>query len=57
MQKKKNGHFWQEQLAQVCSQIVYFFFLCFFKFLHFFAEKHKKKGFQQKEKHKKNQKT
>ena len=29
---EKHRTFWQEQLAQVFSQIVSFFFLCFFDF-------------------------
>ena len=36
MQKKRT--FWQEQLAQVCSQIVSFLFFVFLSIFHLFAE-------------------
>ena len=32
---RKKTDIWQEQLAHVCSQIVSFFFLCFFQFCIF----------------------
>ena len=42
---EKKRTFWQEQLAQVCSQIVFFFlFLCFFN-LHFCWKHYKNRGF------------
>ena len=51
MQKKKRT-FWQEQLAQMCSQIVSFFpFLCFFQFC-IFAENTIKIGVSKKKKNK-----
>ena len=54
MHKKRT--FWQEQLAQVCSQIVSFFsFLRFFKFC-IFAENTIKIGVSAKKKRKKTQK-
>ena len=47
MQKK--GHFDKSKLAQLCSQIVSFFFLCFFKFC-IFAENTIKIGVSAKKK-------
>ena len=55
--KMKNAQkrtFWQEQLAQVCSQIVSFFsFLCFFKFSIFCWKHYKNRGFSKTWKNKK----
>ena len=52
MQEKRT--FWQEQLAQVCSQIVYvFFFVCSLN-LACFAENTIKLGFHPKTQNKQN---
>ena len=61
--KMKNAQkrtFWQEQLAQVCSQIVSFFLFCVSLNFAFFAENTIKIGVsakKKKKKHKKKQKT
>ena len=57
MQKKWT--FWQEQLAQMCSQIVFFFFsfLCFFKFCMFSWTHYKNRGFGPPKKKQKNNKV
>ena len=49
---EKKRTFWQEQLAQVCSQIVSFFILCFFQF-GMLCWKHYKLGVSAKTKQKK----
>ena len=51
---RKKRTFWQEQLAQVCWQIVSFFlsFLCFFKFFMFSWKHFKNRGFSQNKKKK-----
>ena len=56
MQKKRTLE--QEQLAQLCSQIVCFFsFLCFFKFRIFAEITIKNRGFQPNKKTKKKKKN
>ena len=58
MHKKRT--FWQEQLAQVCSQIVSFFLFCVSLNFAFFAENTINIGVSAKKKekkHKKKQKT
>ena len=59
MHKKRT--FWQEQLAQVCSQIVSFFLFCVSLNFAFFAENTIKTGVSAKQKkekkNKKKQKT
>ena len=54
MQKKRT--FSQEQLAQVCSQIVSFFFFVFLSIFAFFAENTIKIGISAPQKTKKNKK-
>ena len=53
MQKKKT--LWQEQLAQLCSQIMFFFF-CVYLFFASFAENTIKIGMTTPQKNKKNNK-
>ena len=57
---QKDGRFWEEQLAQVYSQIMTCFtFLCFFKMCMFCSKHNKNRGIGQKKKQKtsKKQKT
>ena len=51
MQKKRTLE--QEQLAQLCAQIVCFSFLCFFNFCIFCWKHYKNRGFSQKKNTKK----
>ena len=51
--KMKNAEkrtFWQEQLAQLCSQIVSFSFFVFLKFCIFCWKHYKNRGFSKKTK-------
>ena len=53
MKMHKKRTFWQEQLAQVCSQIVSFFLFCVSLNFAFFAENTIKIGVSAKQKKKK----
>ena len=55
IKKEKKRTFWQEQLAQLCSQIVYFFLCCVsFNFALLCWKHYKNRGFSKNKNTKKN---